>query len=324
MVAVVVIAVGAIEVTLTHAIYDEGRLCHVEALALAEGGVDAGYQKLADDPDYRGTFTITATNGESCDISIADVGANVEMRATASIGTLTREFLVEFQTVVVEGEGGSSLDYPLASSGNIEISNGFLDVSPETVLAGSVVIGPAGSMVGPTVEESVGTVSIDESSIEDRATATTSGNRWIGPGGIHDFGVTVHSGTLSIEGPVTLIGTVLVRGNLMVKGFGNPVVLGTVADPLQAFVTGDTSITQAGSSSLAGLFVTLGSFHVTQSIGVTGRGGIFLNGLFKVAQANFTFELDSSVVGDASPISGISTFGGSMTYTETRRRVIAR
>ncbi|MEM7261977.1 MAG: hypothetical protein AAF488_08295 [Planctomycetota bacterium] len=321
MVGVVVIAVGAMEVTLTHASYGGARLERVVATGLAEGGIDLGYQRLADDASYRGTFTATASTGEVCTVTIADVAGGLEITATSNYGSVQRGARAHLEPSgsTSGGRGSLSLARPIGIQGQIGISGGSLEVvGGEVVHGGSLTTSSGGKAVGDFQESTPDSVTIDTDLLVASAGRVVSGAT-LGSG-THDMENVVVQGNLGLSSPTTLTGTLLVDGHLTVSG-GGTVTLGTTDAPLTLIVTGQVNVNRGVSAvEINGLCICssrVGFWHIGT---LTGQGGLFADSL-EIGDVAATWTFDPALVKPPEAVSGLPLLNADVTtYAEVWRQ----
>ncbi len=318
MIGIVLITVGAMEVTLTHANYGQSRLERLQSMALTEGGADRGYQKLEDDPSFRGTFRFSASTGDECAVTITDVAGGVKITSVADIGEVTRGVTAHLSTV---SEGVASFTHPAAVNGRP-----WMEGTTFEIIGGPLTYGTppqlkfGGAIVGDTRQEAFGEIVIDPAPLTAIATQVLPDSTTLGPG-VLDLGTTVIQGDATLVGPLTATGVLLVLGNLEIDGSGGDVVLGEAGDPLTLVVDGQVWIIKVATLSMHGLFANTNWFEVTGPGVLNGSGGLYTSmhlGLYDLDQAIFTF--DESVLEVPPGVTGLpaTTTGGE--YSETWRQ----
>ncbi|MEM7261491.1 MAG: hypothetical protein AAF488_05825 [Planctomycetota bacterium] len=324
MLGVGVIAVGSMEITLTHATYGATRLDRRAATAIAEGGIDVAYQTLNDNPAYRGTFTVNASTGASVQVTISENGSNLEIHTVASIGSVSRAVTAHLAPMADPDGGttGEEFTVPVETSGKIQLDGATLEVIGGGALYGQIQEKKGGKAVGDFKPEASGALSVDVTALIRDADALLAVDE-LSPG-VHRLGVTASNSHLTLRAPATIAGSLTVSGHLSIDGTGD-MVLGSPESPITLVVGGKLDVLSSVSSlTVHGLIVVGSKIEVDGVPTVTGTGGLFSDRLF-LNNTQVTWTFDPTILSVPAGVTGLPVSAASpTTYAEFWRQNVAK
>lgn len=316
MVGVVVIAVGAMQVTVTHAASEKSRHSRLQLRGLAEGGIDLGYQRLEDDPAFRGTFSGTASNGTTVTVAIVDAAGRIEIRANTEIGDLIGGVTALLEVV---STGPSTFDRPIDLGGKLTVDGGSFTAVGSTVRNAGGSFQFRSATINGDIEDSASVTPLVFSSVDFSAIATqTEANLTLTPGS-YDFGALMVNGILTLQAPIEVTGSIFVTGGVTVEGNSAAVVLGTASASLTLISEGAVTIQDAASLIMNGTFANNGMFTIDTVPNASGSGGLYSNNALQLVDSTTTWTFDNSLLSEPTGVTGLPVTPGVSTYSEIWR-----
>ncbi len=316
MVGVVLISVSTMNMSLAHGTIDDERKERLRLSILAEGGIDLGYQRLADDPTFRGKFTLTTAAGADVDVTLADVTGGLQITTS---GTSGGEFDGGITAYLVGvSTSPAEVERPVELGGELILDGGSLSTDAMIRHQGNLQLRGGALVNGPTEQAGTAAFSIDRAAF--MATATRTETALAIPAGSHHFDAMMVDGDLTIEGPAEISGSIFVTGSVTVDGNGGSVILGQSGQTLSLTVDGSVVVSDVTLLEVRGTIVVDGTITVANTLLINATGGMYTTGRMTLTGATTNWTHDPSVVTESAGVSGLPIQPGETDYQEAWRR----